>query len=111
MNLFEFFVNLNHRKHDKGWCETKAVFTGNREKAALRGKAGYKIADYYSYEIKYIANGEERRGFYAFYPLPDPDVEEIKDTEMRIRYKKKKPYIFEQILDEEVESEDAEFYL
>ncbi len=98
MNLFEFFVNLNHKKHDKGWRETTAVFTGKYEKTVKRAKGGYIIADYNSYEIKYVANGEERRGWYAFYPLPDPDAESIKDTEMCIRYNEKRPYIFEQIL-------------
>ncbi len=98
MNLFEFCVNLHQKKNEKGWCETTAVFTGNYEKAVIQTRGGFVTADYNSYEIRYTVNGKERRGFYSFHPLPDPDAADIKDSEMRIRYKKRKPYIFEQIL-------------
>ena len=95
MNLFEFFSKLHQKKHIKGWCETTAVFTGRFEQAALRGKAGYKIADYNTYELRYQAEGKEQRGWYSFYPLPDPDASAIKDTTIRIRYNEKKPFVFE----------------
>ena len=39
----------------------------------------------------------KRIGWYLFYPGDDPDPEEIKDTSMRIRYMKRRPWIFENI--------------
>lgn len=96
MNLFEFFLNL-HNKCTKSWVETTATFTGRRSRVAQRTKAGYRELDYYEYEITYCAGNKEKRGFYSFYPLPDPDVEEIEGKTIRIRYNKKKPYLFETV--------------
>lgn len=95
MNLFEILVNLNHKNRTKSWVETSAVFTGKRNRAANASKVGYKDVDYYEYEIIYNVCGKEQRGWYTFYPLPDPDIEEIKDSSIKIKYNKRKPYIFE----------------
>lgn len=94
MNFFEFFVNLQNRGK-KSWIETTATFTGKRNKAASRTKVGFAELDYYEYEIIYKVGDKEKRGFYSFYPLPDPEVEEIKGKTIRIKYNKKKPYLFE----------------
>lgn len=95
MNLFEILVNLNHRKSNESWVETTAVFTGKRNKAAARTKGGYRELDYFEYEIVYDAGGKGQRRWYTFYPLPDPETDEIKDTSIRIKYNPHKPYIFE----------------
>lgn len=96
MNLFEFCLELNSNR-TKSWIETTATFTGKRNKAASRTKVGYVECDYYEYEITYSVGDKKRRGFYTFYPLPDPEIEEIKGRTMRIKYNEKKPYLFETI--------------
>lgn len=94
MNLFEFFLKLRSKGTDS-WVETTAAFTGRRNKAAHRTKAGCRELDYYEYEIIYFVGDKEKRGFYSFYPLPDPEAEAVKGKTIRIKYNKKKPYIFE----------------
>ncbi|MCR5654797.1 MAG: hypothetical protein K6G07_04085 [Lachnospiraceae bacterium] len=95
MNIFEFFSNVTHPKNKRGWIQTKAVFTGRVEKAA-KGKAGhYKDADYNEYEIRYMVSGKERRQWYVFYPLDDPEPDEIKGSELLIRYNKRRPWQYE----------------
>ena len=101
--IFEFFVYMHQKNEKKGWIETTATFTGKYEKAATRTKFGYRQENYNSYEIVYSANDKEQRGWYTFYPLPDPEAEEITGTRMRIQYKKNKPYIFKSLEDEEEE--------
>lgn len=97
MNLFEFFVKLNHPENRNGWIETIAVFTGNVHKAAI-GKVGkYKTVDYNEYEIRYMTSEGERTGWYIFHPLGDPDAYELKDSEIKIRYNERKPWEFEAI--------------
>ena len=96
MNLFEFFLKL-HNRDTKTWVETTATFTGKRNKASGRTKVGYCDLDYYEYEITYVVGDTEKRGYYSFYPLPDPETEEIEGETMRIKYDKKKPYIFKRI--------------
>lgn len=94
MNLFEFFSKL-HSNTTKNWIETTATFTGKRNKAASRTKTGYFEKEYYEYEITYLVGDKTQRGYYSFYPLPDPEVEEIQGTTMQIKYDPKKPYRFE----------------
>ena len=94
MNFFEFFVNLQNRGKES-WIETTATFTGKRNKAASRTKVGFTELDYYEYEIKYMVGDKEKRGYYSFSPLPDPEIEEINGKTIRIKYNKKKPYLFE----------------
>lgn len=96
MNLFEFFVKL-HNGSTKSWIETTATFTGKRNKAANRTKVGYREEDYYEYEITYFVGDRKKSGYYSFYPLPDPEIEEIEGETMRIKYNKRKPYLFEAI--------------
>ena len=97
MNIFEFFSKLTHPSSKRGWIETQAVFTGRFEKAA-KGKAGrYIEADYNEYQIKYLSSEKERYQWYIFYPLNDPDPEDIKGQELRIRYNKRKPWLFEAV--------------
>ena len=97
MSLFSFFTNLNHPKEKKGWEETTAVFTGKVENAAVGRVGRYHPAAYNEYEIRYWAAGEERYGWYVFHPLEGPDAEEIKGTGIRIRYHRKRPWLFEAI--------------
>ena len=96
MNLFEFFVKLNN-SGTKSWIETTATFTGRRNKAASRTKVGYGELDYYEYEITYLVGDKERRGYYSFYPLQDPPAEKIQGKTMKIKYNKRKPYLFETV--------------
>ncbi len=100
MNLFELFVKLNNRKKEKGWIETTARFTGRYEKAVTRTKTSWQGQDYNSYEIVYTVDGKERHGWYSFYPVPDPSPDEIADMYVHIRYKERKPFVFE-MMDEE----------
>lgn len=94
MNLLELFLKLRTDR-TKSWIETTATFTGRRNKAAARTKTGYHELDHYEYELTYWVDDKEESGFYSFYPLPDPDVEEIKGKTMRIKYNRKKPFMFE----------------
>ena len=93
MSLFGFFVNLRN-KSTESWIETTATFTGKRNKVASKTKVGFRELDYYEYEITYNDGEKLRRGFYMFYPVIDPDSEEIKGETIRIKYNKKKPYHF-----------------
>ena len=97
MNIFEFFLKMNHPSEKEGWIETTAVFTGKAEKAAVGKPGHYKVAAYNEYEIIYRTNDKERGGWYTFNPLPDSD--DIKGTSIRIRYNSKKPWIFERVKD------------
>ena len=94
MNILEFFVKLQNRRK-KFWIETTATFTGKRNKAASRTKVGFRELAYYEYEISYFVDGKEKRVYYSFYPLPDPEIENITGKTIRIKYNKKKPYLFE----------------
>lgn len=96
MNFFEFFLKL-HNSSTKSWVETTATFTGKRNKAASRTKVGYCELDYYEYEITYFAGDKQKRGYYSFYPLPEPKIDEVEGKTIRIKYNKKKPYIFEAV--------------
>lgn len=93
MNLFELFSNFHHNTNNEAWVETTARFTGRTNKTAKRTKAGYFEEKHNEYEVVYEAEGKLRTAWYTFYPVPDPDVEEIKDTSITIMYKKRKPYI------------------
>ena len=97
MNLFEFFVNLNHRSHAGSWVEATAVFTGKRNQVSVRSKSGYHTQEYYEYEILYRTEEKEQRAWYTFYPLPDPEVDAVQGEKIRIRYNRRKPYIFESV--------------
>lgn len=72
MNLVKMFSKL-HSYNTKSWAETTATFTGTRNKAARKTKIGFQELDYYEYEITYSAGDELKKGFYKFYPLPDPE--------------------------------------
>ena len=97
--LFEFFLKLNHSSEKAGWIETTAVFTGKMEKASVGKPGHYKTAAYNEYEIIYHTNDKERRGWYIFNPLPDPDPEDIKGTSMKIQYDHRKPWLFKRVND------------
>ena len=96
MNLFEFCLKLNNFGKTS-WIETTATFTGKRNKAVSRTKVGYRELDYYEYEITYLVKDKERRGYYSFYPLQDPPTEKIQGKTMKIKYNKRKPYLFEAV--------------
>ena len=105
MNVFEFFTKINHPTRKAGWVETTAYFTGERRlchKGRFKGDSNRVLnitsaTEVYEYAVKYYAEGKERIGWYIFCPAPDPEPEEITGTSMRIRYKKSRPYLFENI--------------
>ena len=99
MSLFEVFSNIAHPAKKKGWIETEAYFTGKFERAATGKPGRYISADYNEYQVRYYTGEGERVGWYVFYPSPDPDPEDIKDTSIRIRYNESKPWQFEAIDD------------
>jgi hypothetical protein len=97
MNLFEIFSNITHPAKKNGWIETVAFFTGKYEKAAFGRHGCYGSAGYNEYQVRYYTAEGERMGWYAFFPVPDPDPEDIIYTSIRIRYKERKPWVFEVI--------------
>ncbi len=97
MGLFEFFSKINHPSQKDGWIETEAYFTGKCEKAASGRPGHYIPAGYNEYQIRYYTAEGERSGWYVFYPLPDPDPESIRETRIRIRYRKSRPWVFEAV--------------
>ena len=100
MNIFEFVFNITHRRKEDEWIETVGTFNGNVQKAVHYGRYGTKRMDYNEYELEYYAGDKKRKGWYTYYPLPDPDPEELKGTTMKLRYMKKRPFIIEQVTDE-----------
>lgn len=101
MNLFEFFTKLNQRQSERGWVRTTATFTGKYEKAAVRTKGGYRQKDYNTYEFRYMTDQGEQSGWHIFYPVPDPDIEELPFIKLNIRYQQRRPYLYEQVADDE----------
>ena len=97
MNLFEFFFKITHYRNIHAWDETVATFTGKSEAATVRTRFGPRKTDFNAYEIVYYANGQRKHGWYSFSPLPGPDAEELRGTKMKIRFMKRKPYIFEKV--------------
>ena len=111
MNLYEFFLKLNHPAKRSGWEETTAYFTGER-RVVPRGRGRRAtvmtvtdVSCFHEYKIRYYTRDEERTGWYLFYPGPEPDPEEIKGLPMKIRYKRSKPWIFENISESERSAE------
>lgn len=96
MNPMDFFVNLTNHKNSSQWIEAIATFTGLCEKAVTYTKYGTKQQDYNRYEVVYMTGDKQCHSWYSFYPIPDPDAESLKGTTMRIRYNKRRPFIFEQ---------------
>ncbi len=104
MNFFGFITKITHPENRNGWVETTAYFTGESRKPE-RGRGGYYPVDinvaatdgFLEYGIRYYVGDKERIGWYIFYPAPDPDPNEIKDTPVKIRYMKKRPWIFENV--------------
>ena len=96
MNLFEIFSKMTHLRNRNEWVETTGTFTGKTRKDFTYVRYGTKKQDYSSYEIVYNTEDKQTHSWYAFYPLPDPDPSEVEGTTMRLRYKKNRPWIFEQ---------------
>ena len=97
MNLFERFFRITHYRDPRKWIETEGIFTGKSETAVVRTRVGPRKANYRAYEVAYYANGNRLHGWYTFHPLPDPEPKELAGKKIRIRYKKRKPYIFEKV--------------
>ncbi len=97
MTAFEVFFKLTHIRSSLVWAETDAVFTGKVEKALLRSKHGFYEASYNAFQIKYYAGDKLIFASYPFYPLEDPDPEELRGKKLRIRYRKLRPHVFEAI--------------
>jgi len=102
MNVFEFFVKMTHPKKKPGWVETTAYFTGEVRRYVPSFRH-IKAATYHvtaeeslnEYAIKYNVNDRQRTGWYVYYPQVDP--EDIKGQQIRIRYKKSRPWEIENI--------------
>ena len=102
MNFFSVISKITHPDKRTGWVETIAYFTGEVRKPE-RGRGGlYPITTniastdgFLEYGIRYYVGDKERIGWYIFYPGPDPDPQEIKDQSVKIRYMKRRPWIFE----------------
>lgn len=103
MNLFELMSNFHNRKRLGSWEETTAAFTGKRNWKSNENKVGKYNFDqpesYYEYEISYVANGKMQSGWHTFYPVADPEPEDIQGVMMRIRYNKRRPWNYE-VIDE-----------
>ena len=97
MTAFELFFKLTHIRSSLFWAETDAVFTGKVEKALLRSKSGFYEAGYNAFQIRYYADDELIFASYPFYPLEDPDPQELQGKKLKIRYKKLRPHVFEAI--------------
>ena len=50
------------------------------------------------YMIRFFTDAGERNAWYSFYPLEDPAPEDVYGMEMKIRYKKRRPWMIEHIL-------------
>lgn len=105
MNLFEIMSNFQNRKKMGVWEETTATFTGKRVLKPLKiGKYHFAQPEpYYQYEITYIANGKMQSAWHTFYPVADPESEDIQGETMQIRYNKRRPWNYG-IVDEDNES-------
>ena len=79
------------------WIAKRRRYDADVARSMMR----YNAEGIQEYEIKYTADFEERTGWYMFFPDPDYTPEEIKGTEIRIRYKDSKPWIFEDVPKEE----------
>ena len=103
VNLFGLFVRLTHPAKRFGWKETMAYFTGDA-RIPHRARGGHyplmtitSPVEAKEYAIRYYVDDQVRTGWYLFYPGPDPDPEDIKGMTLKIRYKKSRPWIFENI--------------
>ena len=76
-------------------------FYGKVRKGDNKNEDGTPCSDYNAYEIVYDADGTKRNGWYVFHPLDDPDPQSLAGRTMNIRYRKDKPFIFENDLPEE----------
>ena len=103
MNLFELFGKFTHPARRSGWEETTAYFTGESRISRKAGGGYYPLmnltppSDLHEYAIRYYTRDEELTGWYVFYPAPDPAPEDIIGTSIRIRSKRSRPWIFENI--------------
>ena len=97
MNFFEMIFKLTHKRSSLIWDETDATFTGKVEKALLHSKSGFYEASYNAFQIRYYAGDKLIYASYPFYPLPDPDPDELRGKKLRIRYKKLRPHVFEAV--------------
>ena len=102
MNLFGFLGKITHPVKRPGWVETTAYFTGEsrrlkRERGGRNPLMMTAAADVREYAVRYFAGDTQRTGWYRFYPGPEPDPEGIKGMTLQIRYKKRRPWIFENI--------------
>ena len=95
MGLFEFMVKANYVGAIRDGVATTATFTGRRRKARILSKSGILTKNYYEYELVYMGEGKKRCVWHVFYPLPDPELEGLEGSTVRIKYSKKKPYRYE----------------
>ena len=106
MNVFEFFFRITHKRSSLIWEETTATFTGRVRSGEIKTRAGFIKTDYNAYEIAYWADEKKIYSYYTFHPLPDPDPASLLGTTMKIRYKKRRPHVFEMITSSEIKEYD-----
>lgn len=98
--------NIQNRKKMGAWEETTATFTGKCNQKPVESKINqYNYAQthpYCEYEITYIANGKTQSAWYTFYPVADPEPEDIRGETIQIRYNKHRPWNYE-VVDEDNE--------
>ncbi|MCI5958266.1 MAG: hypothetical protein PUD03_05245 [Lachnospiraceae bacterium] len=94
MNLLEIMSNFSNHIKMRGWEETTAAFTGKRFlKLSKTGKYHFaQSVSFYQYEITYIANGKMQSAWHTFYPVADPETEDIQGETMQICYNKRRPW-------------------
>lgn len=107
MGLFEYLVKANYVGPIRDGVATTATFTGRRRKARVYSKAAILTKNYYEYELVYIGDGKKRCVWHVFYPLPDPELEGLEGSTVRIIYSKKKPYRYEINEEGTFDSEEA----
>lgn len=83
------------KKRSKGWTETTAAFTGRYRRKTVNAHMECRYCEYNEYEISYCAENKKMKGWYSFYPVPDPAPEDLEGQTMRIRYNEKRPFDFE----------------
>lgn len=100
MNLLELCLKITQKKNRNTWVETQAHFTGETEECVERSSRYGSIERYKRYKYVYYVDDVQKHGWHTFFPLEDLDEDEVKDTWVRIRYNRKKPYLSELIEDD-----------
>ena len=99
MGIFDFILSISNPKEKRGWINTTATYTGKVRKCFTGRPGNYGHCDINEYEYLYYVDDKERFGYQRWYPLPDPDPEELKGQTLTVRYNKRKPFLVEIVAD------------